>query len=442
MANLALPRYLRWRDGRPRWELGGKGGSELVKAGFRSRDLKDRAGQWLGLEAAIAEAARLNRQVDAWRRGEDVQAGGADPAEGSAVRPKGRLTIADMLDAYEKSPGFLGKARATQRVYRVYAGTLRKWLGDLEPGSIQPQDAAKLFDRLLDVAHWKEERRAAGDRRANHVWHDHFLLLPRAQREAVTARREEAMEEGEGQPKGYSAAFYTCAHMHLVWDWSRAGLGLQAPNPFARMGLASPDGRVREISPDELAHLVATAEAMGRPDVADAFVIGVLTCQRRIDMCRLGWRIRETGRVQLVQQKTGRPVDFRAPAQLMERLDASWARQKAAGTLRPDRILVTPSGSPYDYQPNVLSGYVREVRQKAAETMPSCADIVLHDARDTGVTWLFRSGLDLVRVCEISGHSLTDAETIKKAYLKSNPELADQATDAMDAWLARKGHKF
>src|SRR5215207_2789298 len=56
--------YLKWRSGRPRWEPG----PGLRAQNFKGRDLKDEAGRWLGLEAAIAASQELNREVGEWRR--------------------------------------------------------------------------------------------------------------------------------------------------------------------------------------------------------------------------------------------------------------------------------------------------------------------------------------------------------------------------------------
>ena len=61
---IATPAYLKWRDGRPRWEPG----PGLRQAGWPGRNLKSDAGAWLRLDEAIAEAGRLNADVAAWRQ--------------------------------------------------------------------------------------------------------------------------------------------------------------------------------------------------------------------------------------------------------------------------------------------------------------------------------------------------------------------------------------
>ena len=61
---IQTPPYLVWRDGRPRWVPGPR-----LRPHFKARDLKDQAGRWLGLEAAIAAARALNDEVAAWKAG-------------------------------------------------------------------------------------------------------------------------------------------------------------------------------------------------------------------------------------------------------------------------------------------------------------------------------------------------------------------------------------
>jgi hypothetical protein len=50
--------YLKWRNGRPRWEPG----PALRDKGMRGRDLKSESGQWLPLDRAIEAATALKRR--------------------------------------------------------------------------------------------------------------------------------------------------------------------------------------------------------------------------------------------------------------------------------------------------------------------------------------------------------------------------------------------
>jgi hypothetical protein len=448
MTKLTLPRYLKWRDGRPRWELGGRGRAEMEAAGFRSRDLRAPDGQWMKLEAAMAEADRLNHRVDAWRCGETPEDATGEAAP--VARPKGQRVIADLFRAYERTPGFLTAGENTRRIYRSYAATAGAWIGDLSPAAFDRRLARRLYDGILDVNHWRDERRAAGDGRRNDRWHPDFLRLPKAVREAVNARRLEAMEEADGQPSGYTGAFYLFAWLKMVWEWALDEELVSGRNPMRKMRLGVPQGRVREITDAEFAHLDAVAIAMGRPEAGDAWALAIASCQRRSDLAGLTWETRgnigaggnQPGRVRLTQQKTGALVDFQTPDVMRVRLDAMWERQKAAGLLRADRVLVSSlDGQSFEDRLNKLTDLCREVRREAAKTMPSVADILLHDGRDTGITRLFRADCDLIRVCEISGHTPDSADTIRKAYLKSNSEVADQAIASVNAYAERKGLK-
>lgn len=55
--------YLKWRDGRPRWEPG----PTMRKAGWKGRDLRDEAGQYLGLQEAMRATIEFNNELRKWR---------------------------------------------------------------------------------------------------------------------------------------------------------------------------------------------------------------------------------------------------------------------------------------------------------------------------------------------------------------------------------------
>lgn len=51
--------YFIWRKGRPRWQPG----ATLRARGFRGQDLKDDGGNWMGLEAALDAARKINDDI-------------------------------------------------------------------------------------------------------------------------------------------------------------------------------------------------------------------------------------------------------------------------------------------------------------------------------------------------------------------------------------------
>lgn len=454
-----LPRYVKWRDGRPRWELGGAGGDTLRKAGFRSVDLKDAGGRWLSFEAAQIAGKALNAAVDQWRAGAPAPddatlaaLASASPAQlGAAL---GRPDAAAFLHAPARpSPASLTWDRITQefldgpvrsspattrKVYRARASVLLTWLGGIPIEAVRPSDAARLFSRLLDVGYHREARRQAGSPNLRGTaWHQQVFDMGRAQKDALAARRLAAMDTDEdlaARPPGYTSAFYVMTFARTVFAHAvRTHDITSLRNPFEKMGLSSPQGRIRYVEPAELAHIIATAEALGLPEVADAAALAIYTVQRRADLVLLPWAILPAGRFQVTQQKTGSVIDCRLARPLVERLEAALARRQAAGTAPHDiaaPILSYPT-------PDALTHAWARVRAQASIDMPGCADILLHDLRDTGVTRLFEAGASMVQVCQVSGHSFRRAETIQKSYLSNRASIADAAMDLYDNWLER-----
>jgi hypothetical protein len=91
--------YFAWRDGRPRWVPGPK----LRDLGWKGRDLKDEAGQWLTLSDAIDAARKINAEVK-----DKLD----NPAPKQQAIPRGRRVV-DLLDAYLNSPEIKTIAKLT-----------------------------------------------------------------------------------------------------------------------------------------------------------------------------------------------------------------------------------------------------------------------------------------------------------------------------------------
>ena len=446
-----LPRYVQWRDGRPRWELGGDGGRKLRNAGFRSIDLKDADGNWLSFEQVKVVATRLTTTVDAWRG----MPGGATQADLERIvielpAPQHRA-IGDFQALYRnqmrRQPELLAYivdahlrtvTRASTRAsYQSYGNVLKLWLGDVSPGDVTPGDARRWFETLLDVGYARDQA-PAGSKGRGLDWHQRVLDMSQDDKQALRERRLSLMEADDDwaqRPPGYAAAHACLQFASIVTRWGTREFQLKGTeNPFSGLGIASPKGRVRYVEQDELLHLVATAQKEGRPRIALAAALALGTVQRRADVSRLTWRIFYDGRIRLVQQKTGTRIDAPTPKALLARLESHLAGMKTEG------LVPTPDARILDYaSPGQLTAEWAIVRQKAAETMPSVADVLFHDLRDTSFTRMLEAGADLVAACNVSGHSLKQAGVIEKGYLARRPIFADRAVAHVDDFMDRLG---
>lgn len=446
-----LPKYVQWRDGRPRWELGGDGGRKLRAAGFRSIDLKDVDGNWLSFEQARAVAEKLNTAVTAWRDlpGSATQADlekivtDLPASQHRAIgdfqalcrSQSGRKTdlLANIVDAHLRTV-----PRATTRAsYQSYGNVLKLWLGDMAPGDIAPSDARRWFETLLDVGYARDQA-PTGSKGRGLDWHTRVLEMNQDEKQALRERRLSLMESDDDwaqRPPGYAAAHACLQFASIVTRWGTREFQLKGTeNPFSGLGLASPKGRVRYIEQEELQHLVTTAQKEGRPRIALAAALALGTVQRRADVTRLTWRIFYEGRIRLIQQKTGTRIDAPTPKALLARLERHLADMKAEG------LVPTPDARILDYAaPAQITTEWAIIRQKAAETMPSVADVLFHDLRDTSFTRMLEAGADLVAACNVSGHSLKQAGVIEKGYLARRPIFADRAVAHVDDFMDRLG---
>lgn len=452
-----MPRYVQWREGRPRWELGGDGGKRLREAGWRSIDLKDASGNWLTFEQAKIAGGKLNAAVDVWRD----RPGGPTQAELEAMvqslpapqravagdfaylqrGPSGKpRLIGELVEAHRKSKHWRQDISAgSRRVYLSRGNVLKVWLGDVAPDAVQKSAARRWFEMMLDAG-FARDQAPIGNKGKGLDWHTRVRDMSRAQKEDLRARRESAMENDPdmaSSPPGYTTAFYTMSYARDLIAWANREEDMNLANPFEKLNLASPGGRIRYAEAAEIGHMVATALAMNRPALADAVALALGTCQRRSDILQLTWKIRTDGRFSLTQQKTGAVVGATLPKSTQAWLDAAWSRTAASGLLPlPDAPVL-----PYT-KPDALTADWALVRTEAAKTMPSVADLLFHDLRDTAFTRLIESGSDIVSACQVSGHSIKQATTIEKAYLSHRFEIADRAITRIDDWMQAGGVKL
>lgn len=376
-----LPPYFKWRDGRPRWEPG----PALRAANFHGRDLKDDAGRWLGLEAAIATARELNAEVATWR------AGGTPRRRRAPPRPT--RSCQALYDMWVAAPVFTGNAESTRK---DYAKKAKVFLAAFGPEPVAALDTGTLY------GFWERLHAERGHHMANGV-----LAVARAM--LSYARRK----------------------------------GWIVTNPAFDLDLATPAPRVAFWSSAKVAALVATADAMGEPAIGDAVFIALHSAQRQGDVLTMSPRI-FTDRIRLTAHKTKALVDAPLTPQLAARIAGIRERWKAQNVLARETMVAHPrTGKPYkgDYF-RALFGEVRaEAVQRhpelaTAERMqPALADLRFQDLRDTAVTRLAMSDCTLPQIAAISNHTPEHITNVIKHYLALNEAIADQAIAKLVAWL-------
>ena len=379
MASITLPAYLKWRDGRPRWEPGPK----LRARGWKGRDLKDDIGQWLGLEAAIEQAAALNRDVAAWRSSGEVR-----PTRHASAPDR---TCRALATRFYASADF---QRLGERTRRDYQNKLAIFLAS-EFGAAPVRAVTK--PQL--VGYWQELYDARGHAMANGIKACISLLM---------------------------------THAELI-GWRAEGT-----NPALKMKRPALEPRCVLWLPYEITHLVAVADAV-EPAIGDGIVIALHTGQRQADVLDFGWQQMQDGRALFQPQKTSRSTRVRIAAPLspplLARLDAIRARQRtgAVVALQPAGPVITgPNGR---YVADTFRHRFAEIRAHAALALPAIADKRFQDLRDTAVTRLALAGCELAEICAITGHSAASAVHVIRHYLVLQPAHADTAIAKLSAWL-------
>lgn len=386
--------YLKWRDGRPRWEPGPK----LRAAGFKGRDLKDSGGGWLDERGAVEAARELNRGVTAWREE------GA-PRRRTPTGPRRHpQCLAALWDLYAKSPKFAGLAPKTRADYRVKAGVMLADLGD---------EAVRALSKAHVYGYWEQMHRARGHAMANGILAVLRLVL------------------SYGEMKGW--------------------LPMNS-NPALKLNIEGVAPRCVVWTPDEVAALVTAADALALPGVADAVVIALHTGQRQGDVLALELGATENARTVFRQSKTGARVIVPHTPALAERLAAIRARR--ASLLAPlvahtatgatvinmahaRRAVLRGDGRPYTA--SAFGKDWRRVREAVAATHPEAAGKLFLDLRDTAVTRLALAGCTVAEIRAITGHSMQTIHAVLAHYLALDERMAGAGIDRLRAWMDEEG---
>jgi len=223
----------------------------------------------------------------------------------------------------------------------------------------------------------------------------------------------------------------------ISWGIRRGRIAGLAVNPCIGVAKTMPPPRLRAGTPAEIGALIAAADAIGRPEIADMICLGVWTGQRQGDRRMMQDRGLDAGRRLFRQGKTGAIVAIRESPELEARLRAARRRREVAGIIDPHVVLDEKRWKPFtERHYNTL---LQAVKAEAAKAVPSVLDLRDQDFRDTAVTWMARGGATIPEICAITGHSLESATQVLRHYLEISGDLADTGMAKMIAWYEEAG---
>lgn len=394
------------------------------KLGLKGEDLQHPDGAWFTLDQCAAWSAERQRLVETLE-------GAAPRQRRKLVRGTGGITVAELFERWFLEPRLNGQAQVEGKKQRpaLAASTVAYY-----------HAGAKRLEELDDGRIW---------------------LSPAA---AITASVIGNPERGvlhriEVQ-RGLHVALCVRATLSAAFGWAK-GRGLVSANPARGLDyhMPAPAPRIRYGSIAEMQALVAAADAIGRPDVGDAIVLGLWTGQRQGDRLALidpqvtgdGIRFRQS-------KKHGQPLLIPAAPELAARLEAARLRRRGWRVNYPHVVLDEVARAPF--QRDWYKKLFARVRLAAAHGVladgtvpatpldaraaaraqwrlapaPSLADFHDQDLRDTAVTWLALAHCNKFEISAITGHSLKTVDEILKHYLGLHPELARSAIGKLVAW--------
>lgn len=459
-----VPAGWHWRDGRPRWIPS----PSLRKAGWKGLDLKagkrGRSDPFLARGASIDAAEAIVRAVAAWRAGELVPHDLADcapagacltPGAGLAAPVEDRRSIGFLLDAY------LGNPERAVPPSREFDGIKNK------------RDRRSKLNRMVDVLAGYVERPEPLGMGKNSKGHG----LPEARKAEIRAKYE-AYQAARATVRGFSIDVLEPPSFEDMPDLSvaqgplydlywklRDQVGVNMAHGvladvsawlewcvkrraisqnWARLvDRDTPPGRIRVGTWDELAALVAAAEAAGLASIADSIVLGVDLSWSQTDRLNLKWsQVSADYKVKGARQKTGR----KGETPLLEglgrpRIDAIRARQRAlyGANVTPTHVLICElTGKPW--KPDYYRKKFAEIRAAAAAKVPSVATLMDLDLRDTAITVGRAAGLSDTEIASRSLHSLKRIkDVLDKHYTEIGQEIADAGAGKLNSYLKGMG---
>lgn len=403
---VALP-YIKWRGDderaiRPRFEPSPK----LYKLGFKGEDLRHgKNGPWFSIAEVRAwhdalVPLILARQDEVARARARKQA--AAPLLANVARA---LTVDDLFTLWFDSP----------RMKTGEAVTHGK-------RTIKPVGAATL-------RYYRQGRECIAKRAAS--VHD-------GEAHALDKSICWLLYEKLASDCGLAMARCALRSLSAALSWGiKAGKVKLPQNPCFDLDMQSLPPRVRAATIAEFRHLVATADAMKRPEIGDAIMLGVWTGQRQNDRLAMTEAGVLDGRRYVRQSKTGAIVEIFESEELRARLEAARAR-RAGWPVRPLEIIVNEQ-TRQAFKVDTYRHDFASVRDEAAKTMPSLADFRDQDLRDTAVTFLARADCTNTQIAQITGHSLGSIATILKHYLARHRDIGDEAIGKLTTFMDRQG---
>lgn len=231
MANIKV-RHLVKRGNSYYWQPS----SKLRAQGWGSRPLPN------NLEAAIAEAQKINEELDKWRLGK------TDVSTVPVIN-----SVSSLICSYKKSKNYRKLSDNTKEDYDYRLELIEKWAGKVPVDGITRKSVRDFWEKLAQKSEWK--------------------------------------------------ANATIRVLRLLLNYA-VDMEFLLTNPAARPGLVSIDPRNVVWSREELFAAVKSADNLGYYNIGTAILLAAFLAQREADILKLDWRDYQNGAFLIRQNKT------------------------------------------------------------------------------------------------------------------------------------------
>lgn len=209
----------------------------------------------------------------------------------------------------------------------------------------------------------------------------------------------------------YLSAFRAC------WNWGRtAGLIPQERSWPTRVLLTEPNGRVRYLSDDELANVLAAA-AKHSTTMHTAIVVSLATGMRQGELLRLEWADIDTDRqtVRILQTKNGEARAVHLPPVAVDALKTL----RRSGIIGRARVFLDGNGKGL-----TKAGLAK--RWNIVRANADLEDFHWHDLRHSCASFLAQRGASLLEIGSVLGHK-SPSVTQRYAHLVAGRAVTGHA---------------
>jgi len=394
-----------WREGKPRYYPS----AAQRKLGYHYEDLRHegpaspsglkggtKTGRWFSLDEAISWSRQRQQEIAARKTEKPAARKFRSQAQPQAD------AVAHIISQWLETPRLKGEAVSEGRRRReaLAANTIRYY-----------KQAARLLERLEEGLYWAMPAAAFDG-------------------QALSAALKKAEEQhGLAQARGLRAMVSTC------WRWAKAGrLCHENPVESLEETMPMPPARVRAETVEGIFALAAAADACGRPEIGDAVLMGVFTCQRQGDrLSALQRHVSESGIRFEQQKKRGEALLIPLGSFLQARLEAARLRRTDWKVVHPQIIQDETARQPF--KPDHYRHVYAQVREVAAQTHPQLADLRDQDLRDTGLSWAALAGCNTYELAALSGHAFGGREQVLRHYVANDLAMARSAVAKVEKWV-------